>query len=249
MRPIVDVRRAGTRFVTRTDWLESRHCFSFGEHYDPDNVGHGAMLVSNDELVQAGAGFDDHPHRDAEIVTWVLSGSLVHEDSAGHRGVIYPGMAQRMSAGRGIVHAERNDAYRIDPEEPAEPVRFIQMWLRPDEPGLDPSYQQRELDLAGLAGSWAPVASGRDLDAAVTVATRDASLWVTRLAPGTTRVLPEAPLLHLYVARGAVHLEGSGTLAEGDSVRITGVASLDVTGMSTQKAGDHAELLVWGMGA
>ena len=100
------------------------------------------------DLVRVGAGYPDHPHRDAEIITWVLSGSLVHEDSRGNSGLIYPGLVQRMSAGSGIVHAERNDAYRIDPTLPAEPVHFIQMWIRPDEPGV-----ASELSATG-AGAW-----------------------------------------------------------------------------------------------
>lgn len=248
---MVQVRRAGQRFATRTDWLESRHCFSFGEHYDPDNVAHGRLLVSNDDVVTVGAGFGDHPHRDAEIVTWVLSGSLVHEDSFGHRGIVYPGLAQRMSAGRGIVHAERNDAYRIDPNRPAEPVRFVQMWVRPDEAGTEPSYQQRELDLSDLARGWVPVASGGSPDALVTLGAQDATLWVTELAAGVSRNLPDGPYVHLYVARGQVELESQGRLAdgdavnllEGDSVRLVAAGPLRVTGR-----GPLAELLVWETG-
>ncbi|MET1006529.1 MAG: pirin family protein [Propionibacteriaceae bacterium] len=242
-QPIFDVRRAGQRFVTTAEGLTSRHLFSFGEHYDPDNVGHGRLMVSNDELVSAGAGFGDHPHADAEIVTWVLSGSLVHVDSSGVTGVVYPGLAQRMSAGRGIVHSERNDAFRLDPDRPVEPVHFVQMWLRPDESGGDPSYQQRELDLGGLRTGWAPVASGRDRGAAVSVAARGATLWVSVLPPGASRLLPTAPYVHLYVARGTVEVETVGPLAEGDSLRITGEAPLRVTGRV------EAELLAWELDA
>ena len=240
----MQVRRAGQRFLTRTDWLESRHLFSFGEHYDPANVSHGRLLVSNDDLLGVGQGYDDHPHANAEIVTWVLSGSLVHEDSTGHRGVIYPGLAQRMSAGRGIVHAERNDAHRTDADRPAEPVRFVQMWVRPDIADVPPSYQQREVDLGGLRSGWLPVASGPHVDAAVTLGAREATFWVTVLAAGFTRLLPGAPYVHLYVARGAVEVETVGLVAEGDSVRVTGPAALRVTGYSPE-----AELLVWAMGA
>lgn len=219
--------------------MESRHSFSFGAHYDPDNVGLGRLMVSNDELVQARAGFDDHPHRDAEIVTWVLSGSLRHEDSFGHCGVVYPGLAQRMSAGSGIVHAERNDAYRIDPDRPVEPVRFVQMWVRPDESGLAPSYLQREVALDDLSKGWLPVASGSSTEAAVTLGARGATLWVTVLAAGVRRTLPENHFVHVYVARGEVEVETAGLLQEGDSVRVTGRASMAVTGRS------EAELLVW----
>ena len=106
----VDIRRATQRATTRTPWLDSKHSFSFAEHYDPANTHHGLLLVNNDDVVAPGTGFDTHPHRDMEIVTWVLEGSLVHQDSTGNNGVIYPGLAQRMSAGRGILHSERNDS-------------------------------------------------------------------------------------------------------------------------------------------
>ena len=237
--PTTDIRRAGQRFLTRGPGLESRHCFSFGSHYDPGNVGHGRLLVSNEERVSSGAGFDDHPHRDAEIVTWVLRGSLVHEDSFGHRGVVHRGLAQRMTAGRGIVHAERNDAFRLDPDLPAESVHYVQMWLRPDESGLPPSYQQGAVDLADLAADWVPLASGGHPDAAVTVAARGSTLWATTLASGRGRLLPSAPLVHLYVAAGAVHLEGAGDLAAGDSVRLVGETALRVVALAP------AELLGW----
>src|SRR3981189_741130 len=108
--PTVDIRRADDRAKTRISWLDSKHSFSFGSHYEPDNTHHGLLLVNNDDIVEPGTGFDTHPHRDMEIVTWVLRGSLVHQDSIGHSGVIYPGLAQRMSAGRGILHSEKNDS-------------------------------------------------------------------------------------------------------------------------------------------
>jgi redox-sensitive bicupin YhaK (pirin superfamily) len=105
MSATVDIRRAADRAVSRTSWLESRHSFSFGDHYDPDNTHHGLLLVNNDDVVAPDSGFDTHPHRDMEIVTWVLEGELTHRDSAGNHGVIYPGLAQRMSAGNGILHS------------------------------------------------------------------------------------------------------------------------------------------------
>ncbi len=241
--PIIDVRRGAQRFVTGSlrgpERLRSRHSFSFGQHYDPDNVGHGRLMVHNDESVLSGSGFADHPHRNAEIVTWVLAGSLVHEDSSGHRGIIYPGLAQRMSAGSGIVHAERNDAFRLDRTHPRQPVHFVQMWLLPDQSDLPPTYQQREVELGGLRGGWTPVASGREPDAAVTLGVRGATLWVTVLATAASRLLPTAPHVHLYVARGRVDLETVGALVEGDAVRITGDTALRVTGRT------EAELLVW----
>src|ERR1700754_3295828 len=122
MTASVDIRRATDRGITTTDWLDSKHSFSFGDHYDPSNTHHGLLLVNNDNIVAPGTGFDTHPHRDMEIVTWVLQGQLAHQDSAGNSGVIYPGLAQRMSAGRGILHSEKNHSA-------TEPVHFVQMWV------------------------------------------------------------------------------------------------------------------------
>jgi quercetin 2,3-dioxygenase len=237
----IEVRRADGRFRTRTDGTDTRHSFSFGEHYDPRNVSFGPLLVHNDDLVRTGAGYPDHRHRDAEIVTWVLEGSLVHEDSAGNCGLVVPGLAQRMSAGSGIVHAERNDAFRVDSSRPATPVRFVQMWLRPDTPGAPQSYEQRELDLADLENSWLPVASGHDLEAAVRLDSAASTLWVTRLSPGTSRLLPGAALQHVYLADGEVEVESVGRLAAGDALRLTGGGQLRLIGIR------DAELLVWEM--
>src|SRR5215207_10704901 len=216
--PKIEMRRAGERFLTRTEGAKTYHSFSFGEHYDPTNVGFGRLMANNDDLVRVGAGYPDHAHRDAEIVTWVLSGSLVHEDSRGNSGLIYPGLAQRMSAGSGIVHAERNDAYRIDPTRPAEPVHFIQMWIRPDEPGGPPSYQQRELALADLDKGWVPIASGRHPDAVVSLGSVSSTLWVSILQTGASRTMPEGDLLHVYLAGGTVDVEAIGQLEAGDSL-------------------------------
>lgn len=238
MAPI-DVRRAADRFATTTDWLDSHSCFSFGEHYDPDNIRHGALLVSNDEVLRSGSGFDNHPHRDAEIVTWVLSGSLVHRDSAGHSGVIYPGLAQRMTAGSGIVHSERNDAFQIDPDRAVVPVHYVQMWIAPDESGTTPGYQQHDLDLADLGRGWLPVASGSDPEAAISLGSKGSTLWVSRLGPGETRILPAGPYVHLYLAVGEVDLEEVGVLKAGDSVRLVDAGGLRLTGVA------EAEVLVW----
>jgi quercetin 2,3-dioxygenase len=239
--PKIEMRRTGERFLTRTEGAKTYHSFSFGEHYDPTNVGFGRLMVNNDDLVRAGAGYPDHAHQDAEIVTWVLSGSLVHEDSHGNSGLIHPGLAQRMSAGSGIVHVERNDAYRIDPTRPAEPVHFIQMWTMPDEPGATPSYQQRELALDDLASEWMPIASGRHPDAVVTLGSVSCTLWVSVLPTGISRTLPDGDLLHVYLAGGTVDVEAIGRLEAGDSLRLSGSGQLEVSARA------EAELLVWQM--
>jgi redox-sensitive bicupin YhaK (pirin superfamily) len=237
MAGVIDVRRAAERFITRTEGLMSRHSFSFGAHYDPDNVGFAVLVAHNDDVVEPGRGYDTHPHRDTEIVTWVLEGSLVHEDSYGNAGVIHPGLAQRMSAGRGVLHSERNDEPRAE-----TPTRFVQMWLRPDEPGLDPSYQQHDVSDALATGTGLlPVVSGiAGLDAAVRIHTSGAALHVARLDAGETTDLPDAPRLHLFVARGAVDLDGAGRLDEGDAARLAvdGGPTLTTTTIP-------AEVLVW----
>src|SRR5882757_2719580 len=223
MSPTIDIRRAQDRFATKISWLDSKHSFSFGHQYDADNTHHGLLLVNNDDTVTPGAGFETHPHRDMEIVTWVLRGSLVHQDSAGHSGIIYPGLAQRMSAGRGIMHSEKNDSWtQTGAESHKEPVHLIQMWVVPDESGADPGYQQLEIDDALLSGGLVTIASGMPEyadDAAITIRNRHAALKGARLRPGQSVIVPEAPYLHLFVARGEVALEQGGTLGEGDAVR------------------------------
>jgi redox-sensitive bicupin YhaK (pirin superfamily) len=236
--PTIDVRRAADRFATRISWLDSHHSFSFGAHYDPANTHHGLLLVNNDDVVAPGSGFETHPHRDMEIVTWVLSGSLAHRDSSGRTGVIRPGLAQQMSAGSGILHAEENASE-------TDPVHFVQMWVVPDEVGVEPGYAQREIDSELADGLLVPVASGRPDagDSAIRIRNRAATLHAARLEPGRSVTLPDAPYLHLFVARGDVTLEGVGALAAGDAVRFT------ATGGQVVAAATPAEVLVWEMHA
>ncbi|MGW0006803.1 pirin family protein [Nocardia grenadensis] len=248
--PHIDVHRAGDRLKTRISWLDSKHSFSFGAHYDPENTHHGLLLVNNDDIVLPGQGFDTHPHRDMEIVTWVLEGSLVHQDSLGHSGVIYPGLAQRMSAGTGIRHSEKNDSWRVDGNRPEhdEPVHFVQMWVLPDEPGIEPGYQQLEIDEQLAAGGLVTVASGlpryRDRTA-IAINSSHSALHVARAAPDAQASveLPEAPYIHVFVARGAVEMEGVGLLDTGDAVRLT------FSGGQRLIAREPAEVLIWEMHA
>lgn len=244
--PTVDVRRAEDRFSSQFGWLDSKHSFSFGHHFDHANTHHGLLLVNNDDVVDAGTGFDTHPHRDMEIVTWVLDGSLVHQDSTGHNGIIYPGLAQRMSAGRGIMHSEKNDSWRLTGDAHRDPVHFVQMWVVPDEDGITPGYEQLEIDHELLSGGLVPVASGMDKhdgEAAIRIRNKYAALYAARLQPGHSVELPEAPFLHLFVPRGAVTLEGAGPLVTGDAVRFTATGGQRVT------ATEAAEILVWEMHA
>ncbi len=243
----VDIRPAADRAATKISWLDSKHSFSFGDHYDPANTHFGLLLVNNDDRVAPGMGFDTQPHRDMEIVTWVMLGSLVHQDSTGNSGVIYPGLAQRMSAGRGILHSEKNDSWRLTGSEThSEPVHFVQMWVVPDESGRDPGYQQLEIDDELLRGGLVTIASGmpehRD-QSAITIGNKYAALHGARLQAGETVQLPQAPYLHLFVPRGAVTLEGAGELGAGDAARLTATGGQRVT------ASEPSEILLWEMHA
>ena len=243
----IDLRRADDRFKTNIGWLDSKHSFSFSRHWDPDNTHHGLLLVNNDDIVLPGSGFETHPHRDMEIVTWVMQGSLVHQDSTGHSGVIYPGLAQRMSAGRGIMHSEKNDSWRLDNRAPHdEEVHLVQMWVVPDEQGITPGYEQLEIEDELLRGGLVPVASGMDKHdgaSAIRIKNRYAALYAARLKVDQSVELPEAPYLHLFVPRGLVDLEGAGTLTAGDAVRFTATGGQKVTAL------EPSEILVWEMHA
>jgi hypothetical protein len=181
-----------------------------------------------------------------EIVTWVLRGSLVHQDSVGNNGIIYPGLAQRMSAGTGILHSEKNDTRPVTGVGSDDPVHFVQMWVVPDEAGASPGYEQLEIAEDAMRGKLAPVASGmahhRD-SSAIRIGNRDAALYAARLQPGDAVTLPDAPYVHLFVPVGSVELEDAGLLAEGDAVRLTAAGQRRVTAVDT------AEILVWEMHA
>ncbi len=233
---MIDIRRADERFHTHIGWLDSKHSFSFGRHYSPDNTNHGQLLVLNDDRVAGGTGFETHPHRDMEIVTWVLDGELEHKDSEGNRGLIYPGLAQRMSAGTGIWHSEKNWS-------PTDDVHFIQMWVIPDTASIDPGYQQVDVNDLLNAGGLVPVASGQGHDSAISIQQRDAVLWAARLAPGERIVVPDAAFGHVFVAKGSVEMEQAGGLAAGDAARLSATGGMAVT------ATDDAEILIWTTGA
>jgi redox-sensitive bicupin YhaK (pirin superfamily) len=248
LTPSVDLRRAADRFSTRIGWLDSSHSFSFGHHRDPANTHFGLLLVNNDDVVAPGTGFETHPHQDMEIVTWVLDGGLVHQDSEGHSGVIHPGLAQRMSAGTGILHSEKNDSWRLTGGAThTDPVHFIQMWVVPDTARIAPGYEQLDITDELESGGWVTVASGMDKHAdhrAIRIQNRYAGLLANRLGDGGSAQLPEAPFVHLFVARGAVDLEGAGLLETGDAARITASDGRRITAV-----GGPAEVLVWEMHA
>jgi hypothetical protein len=230
---MIELRRAGERFTTNIGWLDSRHSFSFGGHYDPKETGHGLLLVNNDDRVRAGSGFSTHPHRDMEIVTWVLSGRLEHKDTTGHHGELYPGLAQRMTAGSGIWHSEMNPST-------SEDVHFVQMWVLPDTESVAPSYQQLDINGELERGGLVPIASGQGHDAAIAIRQRGAVLWGGRLVAGESVAVPDARHTHLFVALGDGTLEGAGSLVAGDAARLTGAGSPTFVAGPT-----GAEVLVW----
>jgi redox-sensitive bicupin YhaK (pirin superfamily) len=224
MMPVsVEIRRGTGRFLTRGEGHFTRHSFSFGEHYDPDNTRFGSLVCHDDHLLGPGVGFDDHPHRDVEIVTWVLSGELHHGDSSGHSGVVRPGEVQVLSAGSGVTHAEIAG--------PGGPTRFVQAWLDPEVQDAAPAYSLTPVSLA--PGELTEV-----------VRVGHAVLRVARLEAGDTVVLPDEPLQHVYVAGGALRRSSMAQpLDDGDAFRITDQPGLAVT------AAARTELMVWSFGS
>jgi quercetin 2,3-dioxygenase len=244
-RPRVSMRRGADRHQTRIGWLHGRHSFDTGIDPLGTDTHHGVLVVSNHDTIAPGSGFDTHPHRNMEIVTWVLNGSLVHQDSEGHAGVIYPNLAQRMTAGAGIRHSERNDRFSASLDA-AEPLDLIQMWVIPDETEVAPGYEQLELNSAELQGRLAVVASGLPRhrgQAAIRIRNRFAALHVARLAPGAAVTVPDAPFAHVYLARGRMDLESEGALDAGDAARLTAAGERRLT------AAEPSEVLIWEMHA
>ena len=219
--PRLDVRRAGQRFHTRTDWLNSFHSFSFGPHYDPLNVGFSTLRVLNDDVIAPGRGFGAHPHRDMEIVTWVIQGALAHRDSSGGEGVLRPGEVQTMTAGTGIVHSEYNASA-------TEPVHFLQMWVEPARAGLTPRYGQKAFPEAARRGVLLPVVSNGSIEGTLPIH-QDATMFVGTFQTGQslTHRNTVGEHSHLYVVGGQVRI-GEEILRAGDAARITGREELAI---------------------
>lgn len=211
------VVRAASRASTRTEGLDSRHSFAFGSTYDPANTHFGLLLACNEDRLADGAGFDEHPHRDVEVLTWVVSGALRHRDDAGHTGEARPGAVQRMSAGGGVRHSEH---------AVGGPAHYVQMWLRPATAGGPPAYDT--------------VPAGPGLTELTPLRQPDATLVAGRLPAGGTATLEPAAYLHLLVVGGTLEVAGS-SLGPGDALRVTGA------GPTAVRTGTGAELLAWRM--
>ena len=229
---MVTIRRSDERGSSRTGWLQSRHSFSFGDYYDPAFESFGALRVINEDWIAGGAGFPPHPHRDMEIVTYILDGAIAHQDSSGGGGTIRPGEIQRMSAGTGIVHSEFNPSRD-------QACHLLQIWIMPSKRGLEPGYEQKTIDAAAVKNHFARIA-GPEPTANEVRLVQDAEIWVTKLEAGIEAIHPLAPgrRAWLQVTRGSVHLDGE-LLDAGDAAAITDVEQVAV------RAETDAELLLF----
>ena len=231
---MISLRKSADRGQADHGWLVSRHTFSFADYYDPREMGFGTLRVINDDRVAPGQGFGTHPHRDMEIISYVLDGALEHRDSMGTGSVIRPGDVQRMSAGTGVTHSEYNPA-------PDTPVHFLQIWIEPAVRGVKPGYAQKNFPEAEKRGRLRLVASPDGADGSISI-NQDARVYAA-LIDGTekaTHVLPAGHRAYVHVARGEVDLNGQ-TLGPGDGAKIVAEADLRFTN------GKGAEVLVFDM--
>ncbi len=229
---MITLRRATERGGANHGWLNTRHTFSFADYYDPKHMGFRALRVINEDKVAPGKGFGTHPHRDMEIISYVLEGGLEHHDSTGSGGVISPGDVQRMSAGTGVRHSEFNASKEVE-------VHFLQIWLMPDHDGVTPSYEEKRFPAAQKQGRLQLVASPDGSDGSVLLHA-DAKLYVSLLAPGEEAALVLAPGRHgwVHVARGEAKLNGQ-LLSAGDGASLSGEPQVALEGVR------DAEVLVF----
>ncbi|RDV39561.1 pirin family protein [Bradymonadaceae bacterium TMQ3] len=204
---------ATQRGSTRIDWLNSRHSFSFGGYHNPERMGFRNLRVINDDIVSPGAGFGSHPHRDMEIISYVVDGQLAHRDSMGNGSTIGPGEVQRMSAGTGVRHSEFNDS-------DTQPVRFLQIWIPPSEPGLTPSYEQRNFELSSSPNTFHLIVSP-DADGNALKIHQDARIYAARIDEGhaVDITLPEGRYGWVQVVRGTLKVNEQ-PLGEGDGLAV-----------------------------
>ncbi len=229
---MLTLRRADERGHANHGWLDSHHTFSFADYYDPAHMGFRALRVINDDTVAPGRGFGAHPHRDMEIISYVLDGKLAHKDSMGTGSTIEPGDVQRMSAGTGVVHSEFNASKTA-------PVHFLQIWLLPAQRGIKPGYEQKRFGPEDKAGQLRLVASPDGAAGSITIHT-DAKLYAGTFAAGQRAELPLAANRHawVHVARGRARANGR-ELATGDGLAISNETAVVVEGI------DDGEVLVF----
>ena len=227
-----EIRRSNERGAADHGWLQSRHSFSFADYHDPRHTHFGPLRVINEDRVQAGAGFGTHSHRDMEIVSYVLEGSLAHKDSTGTSSVIRPGDVQRMSAGTGVSHSEFNASK-------TEPVHFLQIWIIPEKTGIPPSYEEKHFDAAERRGQLRLIASPDKADGSVLLH-QDVRIF-SGLFDGDEQARLDVAggrYSYVHVARGAIHVGGLH-LEAGDGLKITDAGDLEF------KEGKSAEVIVF----
>lgn len=220
---MLSIRKAEDRGHFNFGWLDTFHTFSFGEYQDPHFMGFRDLRVINEDWVQPGKGFPTHPHRDMEILTYVLEGALQHRDSMGNGSVIRPGEVQRMSAGSGVTHSEFNASDQ-------DRVHLLQIWILPKEKGSSPSYEQKAFPMEGNRGHWLQLASPDGRQGSVTVH-QDVHLYAARIPPHEELFFQVKPDRHVWlqVASGEVELEGQ-VLRAGDGAACSQMASIDLKG-------------------
>ena len=228
---MITIRKAEERGHFDHGWLDTYHTFSFADYYDPDFMGFRALRVINDDRVEPGRGFGTHPHRDMEIVTYVIEGALEHRDSMGTGSIIHPGEVQRMSAGTGVMHSETNASIE-------EALHLLQIWILPERRGITPGYEQKEFSEEERRGKLRLVASRDGSDGAVTIH-QDVKLYASLLNGGPVKH-EFAPGRYgwLQVAKGAIELNGK-LLQQGDGAAISEEPRLEIKGK------EDAEILLF----
>ncbi len=218
---MITVRPSEQRGHFNHGWLDTYHTFSFADYFDPNHVQFRALRVINEDVVAPGQGFGTHPHRDMEIITYVLDGALQHRDSLGNGSIIRPGDGQRMSAGTGILHSEFNPS-------PTEPVHLLQIWILPERKGIEPSYEQKAFSPQDKQGKWKVIADGKPADGAVKIH-QDVKLSVASLEAGEaiTYLLSERRHAWIQIARGSVTLNGTA-LKQGDGAAVSQESQLTI---------------------
>lgn len=229
---MLKIRKSNDRGYAEHGWLKSRHTFSFAEYYDPQYMGFGPLRVINEDRIEGGTGFGAHPHRDMEIISYVVKGGLRHKDNMGNETVIKPGEVQRMSAGTGVVHSEYND-------EATEETHFFQIWIQPNRRGLTPGYGQKSFakDLATQKLVHVISADGRNGSIAIE---QDADMYISRLNKFDTfdYVVPPGRKLWIQVVSGEVEIAGH-SLQAGDAVAGEALSTAEI------KADSQTELIIF----